>query len=163
MYYSGMKIFTAYLVAFIFLFSFLACNHKEKSPLVPDNGLNPDLIKNPESASDENSNTKVPVFSFKEEIHNFGMIVEGEKVKYSFSFVNTGNADLVITNAQASCGCTVPEFPKEPILPGKSGVINVVFNSSGKDGYQRKEILIKANTIPNTKKLIITGTVIKKK
>src|SRR5204863_8599248 len=117
---------------------------------------NPDLIKNPESASDENSDTKVPVLSFKEEIHNFGMITEGEKVKYSFSFVNTGNADLIISNAQASCGCTVPEFPKQPILPGKSGAINVIFDSSGKDGYQRKEVLIKANTIPNTKKLIIT-------
>lgn len=159
-----MKIFIGYFLTLIFLFSFSACQQKEKSPLVPDNALDPDLVKNPASASGENqSDTKVPVFSFKNETYNFGMITEGEKVHYTFTFENTGNADLVITEAQATCGCTVPDYPKQPIPPGKSGVINVVFNSSGKDGYQRKEIHLKANTIPNIKKLIITGTVIKKK
>jgi hypothetical protein len=158
-----MKAVATYLALLLFLFSFSACQQKEKSPLVPDNALDPDLIKNPASASGENPGTKVPVFSFKEETHDFGLITEGEKVSHSFSFVNTGNADLLITNAQASCGCTVPEYPKEPIPPGKSGAIHVVFDSAGKDGYQKKEIVIKANTIPNTKSLTITGNVVKKK
>jgi hypothetical protein len=149
----------------IFVFSFSACNRNDnKSPLVPDNGLNPDLIKNPASASGENnSGVKVPVFSFQKEIYNFGIITEGDKVSYSFSFVNTGNADLIISDASASCGCTVPEFSKTPVAPGKSGTINVIFNSTGKDGYQRKEVFVRANTIPNTKKLILTGTVVKKR
>jgi hypothetical protein len=158
-----LKTVSVYFIALIFLFSFSNCNHKEKSPLVPDNALDPDLIKNPASASDENSGAKLPVFKFKNETYDFGMITEGKKVHYTFTFENTGNTDLVITNAQATCGCTIPDYPKEPIAPGKSGVINVVFDSSGKDGYQRKEVLVKANTIPNIKKLIITGTVIKKK
>ncbi len=157
-----MRIYITYLAVLIFLFSFSACNQKEKSPLVPDNGLNPDLIKNPESASGEN-NANVPVFSFEKEIYNFGMITEGDKVSYSFTFENTGKSDLVISNAQASCGCTVAEFPKEPVPPGKRSSINVVFNSTGKNGYQRKEVEIKANTIPNVKKLTLTGTVLTKK
>src|SRR5687767_5265707 len=100
---KGLKTVSIFF-ALILFFSFSACNQKEnKSPLVPDNALDPDLIKNPASASGENqSDAKVPVFSFKEETHDFGMITEGEKVKYSFSFVNTGNADLVITDAQAT-------------------------------------------------------------
>jgi hypothetical protein len=159
-----MKNFLIYFAALTFIFSASACKPKDKSPLVPDNALNPDLIKNPASGSGENkSDIKLPEFRFKTESYDFGMITEGEKVSYSFSFVNTGNEDLIITDAKASCGCTVPEFSKEPVPPGKSGVINVVFDSSGKDGYQRKEIFIKANTIPSSKKLIITGTVIKKK
>jgi Protein of unknown function (DUF1573) len=157
-----MRICITYLAVLIFLFSFSNCNQKEKSPLVPDNGLNPDLVKNPESASGEN-NANVPVFSFEREIYNFGMITEGDKVSYSFTFENTGKSDLVISNAQASCGCTVAEFPKEPIPPGKRSSINVVFNSTGKNGYQRKDIEIKANTIPNVKKLTLTGMVLTKK
>ena len=159
-----MKIFAACFVLLIFVFSFSACNREQKkSPLVPDNALDPELVKNPASASGNKPDVKVPEFSFKKEVHDFGTITEGEKISYSFSFVNTGNADLVISKATASCGCTVPEFSKEPVAPGKSGVVNVIFDSSGKDGYQRKEVFVQANTIPNSKKLIITGTVVKKK
>jgi len=160
-----MRIVTTYLILLFCVFSFSACNQKEnKSPLIPDNALDPDLVKNPASASGENgTDVKVPVFSFKKEIHEFGNITEGEKIAYSFTFVNTGNADLLISNASATCGCTVPEFSREPVPPGKSGVINVIFDSSGREGYQRKEVFVTANTIPNSKKLIITGTVVKKK
>lgn len=158
-----MRTVAAYLLMFVFAVSFSNCSNKEKSPFVPDNAMNPDLVKNPESPYGLNKSVKVPEFSFKDEVNNFGMIVEGEKVTHAFTFTNTGTADLIISNASASCGCTVPEFPKEPIPPGKMGTINVIFNSTGKDGYQRKEIMVKANTIPNVKKLYITGTVIKKK
>ncbi|HLG33233.1 MAG TPA: DUF1573 domain-containing protein, partial [Bacteroidia bacterium] len=99
----------------------------------------------------------------KTETHDFGTIVEGEKVSYSFQFTNTGNADLLITNAAGSCGCTVPEYSKEPVPPGKSGVVNVIFDSSGKDGHQDKTVTIVANTIPNSKVIRITGEVTKQK
>lgn len=158
-----MKTCATCLIVLLFVFSFSDCSRKEKSPLVPDDALNPDLIKNPASASGDNSNVKVPIFAFTKELYEFGYVTEGDKVHYSFAFMNTGKADLVITNASASCGCTVPEYSKEPVPPGKGGVINVIFDSTGKEGYQRKEIFIRANTIPNTKKLIITGTVLKKK
>jgi len=158
-----MKTVAAYFILLSFIVSFSDCSHKEKSPLVPDNALDPDLIKNPASASGEKKSGKLPEFSFQKELYNFGIITEGDKVSYSYSFTNTGNTDLIINNASASCGCTVPEFPKEPVPPGKTGVIHVVFNSAGKEGYQRKEIYVHANTIPNSKKLILTGTVLKKK
>lgn len=160
-----MKTARVYFVLAFFVFFFSACNQKEnKSPLVPDNALDPDLVKNPASASKENkSGMKLPEFSFEKEVYDFGTITEGDKVKYSFTFVNTGNEDLVISNAQASCGCTVPEYSKVPVAPGKSGAVNVVFNTEGKDGYQRKEVFVYGNTIPNYKKLILTGQVLKKK
>ena len=158
-----MRLRITYLVLIAIIFSFSECGQQsKKSPLVPDNALDPDMIKNPASAEGKQKDVKLPEFSFKKEIYDFGTIKEGEKVSYSFTFENTGNADLLITDATASCGCTVPEFPKEPVPPGKSGVVNVVFDSAKKDGYQRKEIFVVANTIPNQKKLIITGTVLKK-
>ncbi|PWV48984.1 DUF1573 domain-containing protein [Chitinophaga sp. S165] len=93
--------------------------------------------------------TGTPVISFDEMVHNFGNITEGEKVEYSFKFTNTGDRDLLITDATSSCGCTVPEWPKEPIKPGKSSYMKVVFNSAGKEGYTEKEIVIRANTKPD--------------
>ena len=158
-----MKTITTYFILLSVVFSFSACNQKEKSPLVPDNALDPELIKNPASAGENKTDAKVPEFSFKKETHDFGNITEGEKIAYSFSFTNTGNADLVISSATATCGCTVPEYPREPIAPGKGGVINVIFDSTGKDGYQRKEVYVVSNTVPNRKTLTITGTVLKKK
>jgi hypothetical protein len=89
-----------------------------------------------------------PAIAFDEMVHNFGNITEGERVEYSFKFTNTGDRDLLITDATSSCGCTVPDWPKEPIKPGKSSYMKVVFNSAGKEGYTEKEIVIRANTKP---------------
>lgn len=89
-----------------------------------------------------------PVITFDEMTHNFGNITEGERVEYSFKFTNTGDGDLLITDATSSCGCTVPDWPKEPIKPGKTSYMKVVFNSAGKEGYTEKEITIRANTKP---------------
>lgn len=89
-----------------------------------------------------------PVMTFDETVHNFGNVVEGEKVEYSFKFTNTGDKDLLITEASSSCGCTVPDWPKEPVRPGKSAYVKVVFNSAGKDGFTEKQITLIANTNP---------------
>lgn len=137
---------------------------KKKSPLIPDNALDPGLIENPQSASGKNNpETELPVFKFQIEKHNFGTITQGEKISYSFQFTNTGNADLIVSSAAGSCGCTVPEYSREPVPPGKSGIINVIFDSSGKDGHQEKTVTIVANTIPNSKVITISGDVIKQK
>ena len=101
----------------------------------------------------------VPEFTFETEVHDFGTIVQGEKVAYAFKFKNTGKADLIITSAKGSCGCTVPEWPQDPIAPGEEGVIDVVFNSEGKSGQQNKKVTIVANTVPNTKILAINGMI----
>lgn len=100
-----------------------------------------------------------PVFSFNEESFDFGQIEEGTVAKHDFVFRNTGDAPLIITNAAGSCGCTVPEWPREPIAPGEEGTIHVEFNSQGRTGNQQKQVTINANTAPNTKVLKISAMV----
>ena len=160
-----MKINLLHILILIALITAGSCKQKEenKNPLIPDNALNPDLIDNPATAAKNNPSAKLPEFRFKTETHDFGTISEGEKVSYEFEFTNSGSADLLIVGATGSCGCTVPEYSKEPVSPGKTGTIHVTFDSHGKDGHQNKTVTIVANTIPNSKAITITGEVVKKK
>lgn len=82
---------------------------------------------------------------FLETKHSFGTITEGDKVTHAFKFKNTGSNPLVISNAVASCGCTVPSYPKEPVPPGGEGELVVEFNSSGREGHQQKNVLVYSN------------------
>jgi hypothetical protein len=104
-----------------------------------------------------------PVLKFEVESYDFGKIIQGEIVNYEFKFANTGKSPLVISNATASCGCTVPEWPKKPVLPGESGVIKVTFNSEAKSGLQDKLITITGNTVPAQTLVHLVGEVIVKK
>lgn len=79
-------------------------------------------------------------------VKEMGKINEGQVLDVSFRFKNTGNKPLVISNARASCGCTVPDPPKEPIAPGAEGAIKASFNSKGRPGHNHKEIDVEANT-----------------
>ena len=85
------------------------------------------------------------VIRFKKTEHNLGIITQGEKVGYTFMFTNEGESSLLILEARASCGCTVPRFSREPIHPGESGTIEVVFDSSGRIGRQSKSVTIQSN------------------
>ena len=123
--------------------------------------LSTDLINNPNSANETNvDKDKLPFFEFEEEVVNFGTITQGEIVSTSFKFKNVGKSDLIISSAQGSCGCTIPEWPKEPIKPGENAKIAVTFNSTGKQGLQNKTITIVSNTIPNTKVIALKGEVL---
>jgi len=155
-----MKLFRILLAAAI-IGSFISCRNNKKDSGVPDNAINPDVINNPASASVTPDKTHIPVFQFEEETHDFGTITEGEKIQYAFKFKNVGNGDLVIRSANGSCGCTVPEWPHDPVPPGGSGVVNITFNSAGKNGMQHKTVTIISNTVPNNKVLNITGEVTK--
>jgi len=84
--------------------------------------------------------------SFSETEHDFGTINEGDVVEHTFTFTNTGKAPLVIVTAKGSCGCTVPEWTKEPVAPGATGSMLVKFNSNGKPNAQNKQVTITANT-----------------
>lgn len=97
--------------------------------------------------------------SFDNLNYNFGTITQGERVSYSYKFKNTGKSPLIITNAEASCGCTVPEVPKEPIKPGDEAEIKVVFNSEGKMGLVDKQITVSSNGVPNMIALHLTGEI----
>jgi Protein of unknown function (DUF1573) len=96
---------------------------------------------------------------FDETSHDWGTIAEGEKMTHVFKFKNTGTNDMIISDAHGSCGCTVPEWPKEPIKPGKSSQIKVIFDSKGKAGDQNKSVTITANTEPSSMVLMIKGKV----
>lgn len=97
--------------------------------------------------TDQTSN-KEPIISFDKKTWDFGTIIDGEVVEHTFRFTNTGTSDLVISSASASCGCTIPNWPKEPIAPGEKGEIKVEFNSNGKKDMVTKDINILANTNP---------------
>ena len=105
---------------------------------------------------------KYPVLTFDRKEHDFGTVNEGEKVETTFHFVNTGDADLIITNAVGTCGCTVPEFPKEPIKPGGKGKLKVSFDSTGKPGMQQKSVNITCNTVQGKDVLTLKTNVIAK-
>jgi hypothetical protein len=103
----------------------------------------------------------LPGMQFSKEEHDFGTINDGDIVEHKFSFKNVGDAPLIITNATATCGCTVPEWPKEPIAVGASGDILVRFNSRNKPGNQAKTVTITANTFPSANKVRIRANVLK--
>ena len=109
------------------------------------------------------SAVNAPVIKFEEELYDFGKIDEGTSVKYEFKFKNTGKTPLIISNATATCGCTVPEYPTKPIKPGENGVIKVVFNSQGKVGMQDKVVSIISNANPYLATLHLVGEVKAKK
>jgi hypothetical protein len=97
---------------------------------------------------------------FKEYEHDFGKVAEGEKVGYVFSFENKGTDNLVITSATSSCGCTVPKYDKKPIPPGGTGNLEVVFNTSGRNGIQTKTISVSSNASRPVVLLKITAEVV---
>ena len=100
-----------------------------------------------------------PKFTFEQEEHNFGQIRDGDIVSHTFRFTNSGEAPLIISKATAACGCTVPQWPKQPIPAGGSGEIQVQFDSSNKPGMQNKVVTITANTESKVKKLLIRAQV----
>ena len=110
---------------------------------------------------DVSSNLPKTKIKFTKDLHEFGKVDVNSENKYSFSFINSGNEPLKISNAKGSCGCTVPNWPKEPILPGKSGEIEVIFKpSKGQAGSkQTKTVTVIGNTSPENTILKITAFV----
>jgi Protein of unknown function (DUF1573) len=101
----------------------------------------------------------LPVITFKKTVYDYGRIVQGDKVKYNFAFTNTGDKDLLISNATASCGCTQPSFPYIPIAPGEESYIGVVFDSKGKLGRQKPVITVTTNAKPAVYEIFLEGFV----
>ena len=143
---------------------FLGCNNKATDKISTDS-----TTKSEEKSENKDQNTSTelvfndgldgPKIEFDMEVWEFGEINEGESVDTIFTFKNIGNKPLIISNAKAGCGCTVPQWPKEPIAPGESGTIAVKFNSKGKPGKQTKRVTLTMNTTPNTKQLRLSGLV----
>jgi len=110
--------------------------------------------------SESKAATATAGMSFDKSVHDFGTIQEGETVQTTFTFTNTGQTDLIIVDARGSCGCTVPNYPKNtPIAPGASGEILVSFDSSNKPNMQQKTVTISANTTNGRETLRIKAMV----
>jgi len=122
-------------------------------------GKNSTIVRNPVTANGPQDTTNVAKISFEEDMYDFGQVSEGEKVNHVFSFTNTGKVPLVINDVKSTCGCTVPDWPEDPIPPGDSGEISVAFNSYGRTGEQSKPITVFANTYPNQTQVILFGYV----
>ncbi|CAN5390390.1 DUF1573 domain-containing protein [soil metagenome] len=134
----------------------IACGQDTKD----DGSISSDVINIPATASGVQAAVgSAPVMTFGEEKHDFGKITQGETVSYAFMFRNDGGSDLVISSAQGSCGCTIPNYPKEAIKPGQESKIDVKFESSGKSGLVMKTVTLVTNCSPSTKVLTITSTV----
>ena len=129
-----------------------------------DNGKLPaDVVHNPITASGEANMNELPAFEFNETLHDFGTVIEGEKVTYSFKFKNIGGKDLLISNVSASCGCTATKYTKGTVAPGGEGVITITFDSRRRVGFQNKTLTVLANTQPNKVVLRIKAKVISPK
>jgi len=137
-----------YFLYFIAAVTFIGCDVRRKDK-VADDGL-----QRTEQALKDSTTVELI-----DKAYNFGTISEGEKVEYNFRFKNTGKKPLIITNASASCGCTVPEKPEKPVMPGETSFIKVVFNSKGKSGHQEKSIIVSSNVKPSFPDLVLSGEV----
>jgi hypothetical protein len=149
------KILT-YVPIILLLCCFYSCRPKGEQS---SSAVSPNLVTNPITASGKTSNSTLPVMEFEQTKHDYGMMVQGEKLSYTFKFTNTGGSDLIISDFSSDCGCTVPDFSKAPVKPGDSGKVEVVFNSAGKSGTVSKSIRLLTNAQPNTIELNITAEV----
>jgi hypothetical protein len=145
------------LIILAFSFAIFSCN-EDKNKTGKTEVTTGD-VNNPATATGTATSAEVPIISFREELHDFGKIKEGETVTHDFKFTNTGTAALIISNTQATCGCTVGEWPRQPIKPGESDIIKVTFNSDGKAGRNEKFVTITANTIPADTRVRIVAEV----
>ena len=140
------------LLSWLLLVIFSACNNNSGN-------LSTDVVTNPNTASGAVTDN-LPVITFVKDIHDFGKVIQGEKVAYGFIFKNTGTSDLVINQVKTSCGCTAPKFSKDPIKPGEQRVITVTFDSKGRKGIQNKSITVLSNCQPSTTVVRIKAMVI---
>lgn len=136
----------------IFILTLVSCRDNAADPDV-------DLIRNPRSAQGYDNSAKMPIIVFDQDLHDFGRLSAGENISYSFHFKNTGTADLVISSCNATCGCTVADFPKGRIAPGADGYVTVTFKSAGKAGHQYQEVTVVTNAQPSVVKLKVLAQV----
>ena len=129
----------------VFLFAlclFTACNGSGDKA-----NLSTELVNSPKSATQ--SSDKQAVITFDKVEHDFGTLLQGEVVTYSFHFTNTGTMSLIISSVGTSCGCTAGDYPREPIAPGEKGAIKATYDSKGHHGFQSRTLTVVSNTMPS--------------
>lgn len=105
-----------------------------------------------------------PKIEWESSNFDFGDLIQGERVENTFKFTNTGNAPLIITNVEVTCGCTTPKgWPRDPIPPGGKGELTVAYNSVGKYGRQNKVVKVISNAVTPNNQIVFTANVLTKK
>lgn len=137
--------------------SLLSCDVRTKDKIADGS-----VSKKDSAANKLAANTTPTTVQIIDSVFDFGKLTDGEVVEFSYRFKNTGKEPLIIENAAASCGCTVPEKPEAPIKPGETGFIKVKFNSEGRVGQAHKTVTVTSNASPAFPQLLLTGEVIAK-
>ena len=153
------KVFASLLILAV-AFSSNAQEKKTESKEVKKEPL-PTTVAAPPAQEKKEVNPNAPILNLKEENYVFGEVAEGPQVTHEFKFTNNGKEPLVLANVRASCGCTTPSWPKEPILPGKESTILVTYNTQGRPGPFTKSITITSNASEPNKVIYIKGEVVK--
>lgn len=145
------------LIVIPILFTINACHQKNSE----EGGFTVSDVHCPQTAEGMSNKEakKLPVITFETTTYDFGDVIQGERLTYTFKFKNTGKSNLIIYSSEATCGCTTSTPPKAPIRPGESGEILVTFDSKSQKGKVTKRILVGANTYPTENILTITANV----
>ncbi len=137
----------------------VAVNAQTNNANTPAPTVAPQTTAAPQPAAAPTPDPDAGVFKFKEETHDYGEVPEGPLAECDFTFKNVGKKPIVITEAHGSCGCTVPKWPSEPILPGKTGTIHVAYTTQGRQGPIMKDVTINSNAKQSPMVLHIRGNV----
>ncbi|MES2703114.1 MAG: DUF1573 domain-containing protein [Bacteroidota bacterium] len=129
------------------------------TPATPTPVGNPQIAPPPPPPPAPKADPNAGEFKFKEETHDYGEVMEGPLAEVDFEFKNVGKKPIVINEAHGSCGCTVPKWPQEPIMPGKKGIIHVAYTTQGRQGPISKDITINSNAKQSPMVLHIKGNV----
>ena len=140
-----MKSVFQFLILFCFLIVLTSCNFNNNSK---------------QTQTKQTVITGQPQIKFDTDMHDFGEVIEGEKVSFTFKFTNSGKGPLLITGIASSCGCTVGEYTKDTIKPGTQGDVTVSFDSWKHVGFQQKSVTVNSNTVPSFQMLHIKAMVI---
>lgn len=144
-------------LSIIIFFLISSCNNASSDK---DKKVTTDIVNNPITASGEYDKNSLPKIEFDKENHDFGVIIQGEKVSHIFKYKNIGGSDLIIREVKATCGCTVVKFSRDPLASGKEDAVEVVFDSDRRQGIQHKTVYLWANTQPNRSEISISAEVI---
>ena len=162
-----------FIVAFGLVFLMACQNKSSEQTSAPEQGqqeatsaeqtIDPnEVVKNSNTATQSSpakADGSAAAITFDAKEKDFGTINEAEQVELTYKFSNTGGSDLVISQCQAGCGCTIPEWPKDPTKPGKSGMIKAKFDSNGRAGHNEKHVTVFTNAVQNSVELVFRGEV----
>ncbi len=140
------------IIAFL-IFACIGCSNQKKDE------FDSKIVNIPVSADGKNEKARMPKFEFEQTQHDFGKLIQGEKVSFTYKFKNVGDAMLVISSVLPGCNCTVAQFTQTPVPPGETGSITINFNTETKKGLVNSTVVVQANTYPADTRLSFTANV----